>query len=69
MEELGEGYGHAPEGPTIIYCPLHAAAGDLLAALEASWPGMVGDDDAYDRPIREVHEQVRAAIAKAKGEA
>lgn len=33
--ELGEGYGHAAEGATIIYCPLHAAAGELLAALKS----------------------------------
>ena len=46
---------------------LIAAAPDLLAALEAAWPGLSGQ--SYERPISEVWEQARSAIAKAKGEA
>ena len=44
---------------------LIAAAPDLLAALEAAWPGLSGQ--SYERPISEVWEQARTAIAKARG--
>lgn len=44
---------------------LIAAAPDLLAALEAAWPGLSGQ--SYERPISEVHEMARVALAKAKG--
>lgn len=46
------------EGPTIVYCPLHAAAPELLEALEVllSYDGISARDRA------------RAVIAKAKGE-
>ena len=42
-------------------CPLHHAAPDLLAALEAALP-------AIDCVAEEIAQEARAAIAQAKGE-
>lgn len=64
----------------VVLCPLHAAAPDLLAALEALADAKEGDeiqiegewglstDPGYGKPSPELV-VARAAIAKAKGEA
>jgi len=50
-----------PDGEGVDLCPLHAAALELLAALEYAegWADLLPDDAAA---------KVRAAIAKARGE-
>ena len=48
---------------------LIAAAPDLLAALEAIWPFVEEDDGGFATPqYQAAIDQVRAAIAKARGE-
>lgn len=62
----GTDHGLVAEAYEVADARLIAAAPDLLAALEAAWPGLSGQ--SYERPISEVWEQARSAIAKAKGE-
>lgn len=70
-----DGVGRIIRSPHVIFCPLHDAAGDLLAALEACEVSMdtatslgVGDflPPAYRDSWAAAHTAARAAIAKAR---
>lgn len=51
----------------ILYCPLHAAARELLRALKALLNAPVSGDPSVIAEREQVRERARAAIAKAAG--